>query len=153
MGVNLAANPRRGWGWPALSKKAHYFDDSPSCLCGGWLYAGGLEAGNDGSPDNCKACQRRLAKLREDERPHALRRYFWEYYSDSGTAYGYDERDAKNYLKRLYRRVNMPAGFKIWEALPGDDYKGAENPEVRDIMEKTRIERPEDWEPPKRRGQ
>jgi len=56
---------KEGWGWPALSKKAHYFAHSLTSLCGHWLFGGSLEQGNDGSLDNCAACKRKLKKLRE----------------------------------------------------------------------------------------
>jgi hypothetical protein len=51
---------RRGWGWPLNSKKAHYFIGAES-LCRRWLYGGELEEGNDNSPDNCRACAKKLA--------------------------------------------------------------------------------------------
>lgn len=50
-----------GWGWPAFSKKAHYFLDGRS-LCMKWLFGGPLESGNDNSDDNCAACKRAVAK-------------------------------------------------------------------------------------------
>lgn len=52
-----------GWGWPANSKKAHFFINSRS-LCCKWLYSGHLEHGNDDSSDNCAECKRRKAKLK-----------------------------------------------------------------------------------------
>jgi len=52
-----------GWGWPMLSRKAHYFVDSRA-LCGHWLFFGKLNLGMDLSPDNCKDCRRRLEKRR-----------------------------------------------------------------------------------------
>jgi len=53
---------KEGWGFPAGSRKAHYFVGSMS-LCRRWgFYFGPLEQGNDGSPDNCPACMKALVK-------------------------------------------------------------------------------------------
>jgi len=54
---------KEGWGWPANSRKAHYFVDGLS-LCGRWGYFGEVEQGNDDSPDNCAVCKRLLKKRR-----------------------------------------------------------------------------------------
>ena len=51
-----------GWGWPGISKKAHWFTEDGRSLCGKWMYMGSLETGNDASADNCAECKRRLAK-------------------------------------------------------------------------------------------
>lgn len=52
-----------GWGWPANSKKAHYFlEGSIRSLCGKWAFTGERESGKDESPDNCAECKRRLLK-------------------------------------------------------------------------------------------
>ena len=50
-----------GWGWPGLSKKAHYFKDHRS-LCRKWLFGGALEphTGSFG-PDDCVGCKKKLA--------------------------------------------------------------------------------------------
>ena len=59
-------DPTRGWGWPMLSKKAHYFVDDRS-LCGKWLFSGydvGDHIGKPG-PDDCKACWKKLDRLTE----------------------------------------------------------------------------------------
>ena len=55
--------PSEGWGWPAASRKAHYFVAGRS-LCRGWAFTGlvSLFQGNDASLDNCKECQKALAK-------------------------------------------------------------------------------------------
>ena len=53
--------PRKGWGFPANSRKAHYFIDGRS-LCGKWAFFGNLEDSNDDSPDNCTACKKALQK-------------------------------------------------------------------------------------------
>ncbi len=59
---------KEGWGWPTLANRAHYFkDDVLSSLCGRWMYNGKLEQGKDNSPDNCKECIRKLAKLKEEK--------------------------------------------------------------------------------------
>ncbi|MBA7529732.1 hypothetical protein ES705_21931 [subsurface metagenome] len=56
---------KEGWGFPAESRKAHYFVDSMS-LCRRWgFYSGPLEQGNDDSPDNCAACAKELAKRKD----------------------------------------------------------------------------------------
>lgn len=56
---------RKGWGWPALSRKAHYFiyDKSMASLCLKWAYAGPLHDDNHNSPDNCKQCARLREKM------------------------------------------------------------------------------------------
>ena len=62
MATETKEKPKEGWGFPGTSKKAHYFVDMMA-LCGKWgFYAGPLELGNDGSPDNCAECKRKLAK-------------------------------------------------------------------------------------------
>lgn len=57
-----------GWTWLANAKKWHYFKGGRS-LCQGYLLfrhpGEGYQAGNDASPDNCKACQRELQKAKE----------------------------------------------------------------------------------------
>jgi hypothetical protein len=50
-----------GWGWPIRTKKAHYFKNGVS-LCGKWGFGGAVEQSNDNSPDNCKACRKKLAQ-------------------------------------------------------------------------------------------
>lgn len=51
---------KEGWGAPNAFGKWHYFRGKES-LCRKWfLYMGRLEQGSDNSPDNCKACMRRL---------------------------------------------------------------------------------------------
>lgn len=56
-----------GWGWPALSRKAHYFHDGRS-LCMSWLYGGPLTksqtVADKRGPDDCASCHKRLLKLR-----------------------------------------------------------------------------------------
>jgi hypothetical protein len=53
---------KQGWGFPAGSRKAHYFVDSMS-LCRRWgFYYGPLEQGKDDSPDNCPSCMKALIK-------------------------------------------------------------------------------------------
>lgn len=51
-----------GWGFPTLSRKAHYFVDTMSLCRKYGFYRGPLEQGNDDSPDNCAVCMKRLAK-------------------------------------------------------------------------------------------
>lgn len=57
--------PSEGWKFLIGVPKAHYFVNMRS-LCGRWgtLGDGGLELGNDDSPDNCKECVKRL-KIRQ----------------------------------------------------------------------------------------
>ena len=56
-----------GWGFPAASRKAHYFKAGRS-LCGKWLYQGNLDINQQMSdtpgPDDCRQCHRRLMKER-----------------------------------------------------------------------------------------
>lgn len=54
---------KEGWGLLINSKKWHYFVNGRS-LCGRWLCLslGDLERGNNSSPDNCKACQKKLKR-------------------------------------------------------------------------------------------
>lgn len=55
---------RQGWGFPAESRKAHYFIIEPGhnmgdSLCRGYVFYGGpTEQGNDNSPDNCIRCKK-----------------------------------------------------------------------------------------------
>jgi hypothetical protein len=53
-----------GWGWPMLSRKAHYFRGAMS-LCRRWMYTGTLEA-EDGkaSKDDCVPCRRAVDRER-----------------------------------------------------------------------------------------
>lgn len=59
----------RGWWFPLNSRRAHYFEDSLVSLCGGWMKLGDakLEDFGHDSPDNCKDCERRRKKRREQE--------------------------------------------------------------------------------------
>lgn len=55
-----------GWGWPALSRKAHYFlaGDSTS-LCRKWAFTGErIQAPvlDEPGPDDCTTCSRMLAR-------------------------------------------------------------------------------------------
>lgn len=51
-----------GWVWLVNSTKWHYMRNGQS-LCRRWGYFGSTyEQGNDNSSDNCKTCQRALAK-------------------------------------------------------------------------------------------
>lgn len=59
-------NKETGWTWLQNSVKWHYFSGKRS-LCGKYLIfvhpSEGYETGNDTSPDNCKACQKRLLSI------------------------------------------------------------------------------------------
>lgn len=52
---------KRGWGFPANSKRAHYFVEGRS-LCMKWIFMGQLYDDNHESPDNCAACKRLRAR-------------------------------------------------------------------------------------------
>ena len=51
------------WGWPARSRKAHYFDGGVS-LCRRWMYVGepleNQAVKDKPGPDDCKACWRKV---------------------------------------------------------------------------------------------
>ena len=57
---------KEGWKWLINATKWHYFVDNTS-LCGRWatLSYGDLESSNDESPDNCKACYKKLKSRQE----------------------------------------------------------------------------------------
>ena len=55
-----------GWGFPYLSKKAHWFIESRS-LCGKWMYMGVLHPDLFESPDDCAACRRKLEPRKAKE--------------------------------------------------------------------------------------
>jgi hypothetical protein len=57
----VSAKPA-GWGWPLLSKKAHYFYDGRS-LCGKWLFSGALTANDAHTVDDCADCTKRRAAM------------------------------------------------------------------------------------------
>jgi hypothetical protein len=55
-------NPDEGWGFPMLSKKAHFFRNGIS-VCGRWMFMGKLDAETGvRSPDDCKACTKKVLK-------------------------------------------------------------------------------------------
>jgi hypothetical protein len=58
-----SAESGEGWGWPQLSRKAHYFRGTMS-LCRKWMFTGRLDDGSGpaSSPDDCATCRRLLAK-------------------------------------------------------------------------------------------
>lgn len=56
---------KEGWGWPVQARKAHYFVNMRS-LCDAWMFTGKLYPPEFSSPDDCKACTRKLAKRREE---------------------------------------------------------------------------------------
>lgn len=64
------ANKTGWWNPEPLKRKSfwHFFGEDGRSLCGTWLHLRGeLEQGNDNSPDNCKSCMKRLAKMKEKE--------------------------------------------------------------------------------------
>jgi len=58
----MKKKPKEGWGWPAMSRKAHYFVNGRS-LCGRWMYFGKLYS-EDFGEDNCKSCLKKLNRKR-----------------------------------------------------------------------------------------
>lgn len=60
---------KEGWLLLANSRKWHYFISGRS-LCREWMVIRRVdyELGNDDSPDNCKICQKKLAKLKAKEK-------------------------------------------------------------------------------------
>lgn len=54
----------KGWGFPYLAKKAHYFDsESMTSLCGKWMFTGARVDEFHQHDENCVACMRRREKL------------------------------------------------------------------------------------------
>lgn len=58
-----------GWTYLTNSKVWHHFREDGRSLCGKWLYFGKaeFEQGNDNSPDNCKACIKKLLTKQKKE--------------------------------------------------------------------------------------
>lgn len=64
---------QKGWGKPGVSRKFHYFDNSPDstdkgtslCRKFGFFFPGddGLEDDHHDHPENCADCRKRKAKL------------------------------------------------------------------------------------------
>jgi hypothetical protein len=48
---------KKGWGFPANARKAHYFVDGIS-LCRNWMFFGHADDTNHDSIDNCATCKR-----------------------------------------------------------------------------------------------
>ena len=54
----------KGWGFPYLAKKAHYFDaESMTSLCGKWMFTGARVDEFHQHDENCVACMRRREML------------------------------------------------------------------------------------------
>ena len=53
----------KGWGFPARSRKAHYFNDDPISLCGKWMFIGERFDNKHEHPDNCKPCMKKRNAL------------------------------------------------------------------------------------------
>jgi hypothetical protein len=62
--AELSKEERAGWGFPAASRKAHYFDGDLISLCGKWVYSGPLEPDEGTSKDDCAACRKKLDKAK-----------------------------------------------------------------------------------------
>jgi hypothetical protein len=64
----MSDGPNAGWGYLRNSPKWHYFDKlTAMSACGKWMRLGSmndLDDSNDGSVDNCKACQRKVKTMR-----------------------------------------------------------------------------------------
>ncbi len=59
-----------GWGFPANSRKAHYFRAGESrSVCGKWMYFGTRELPDFRSPDDCAECIRRGGLSQDRETP------------------------------------------------------------------------------------
>jgi hypothetical protein len=54
-----------GWHFLTNAPKWHYFMQDGRSLCGRWMTFGRVfEQGNDGSPDNCAACRKKLERFK-----------------------------------------------------------------------------------------
>ena len=53
---------KQGWGIVEESKKRHYFDEGGRSICGSWLFFGKMEDDGVCREDNCKTCEKKLAK-------------------------------------------------------------------------------------------
>jgi len=53
-----------GWGFPANSRKAHWFVKGMA-LCRKWMFFGALTGDNGKSQDDCAACRRILDSTRK----------------------------------------------------------------------------------------
>ncbi len=53
-----------GWFWPVNSRKAHYYDETKTSVCGKWaIWAADPEFDSfdsPKSPDDCAACRKRV---------------------------------------------------------------------------------------------
>lgn len=73
--ATLADESTRGWFWPPSgTRKAHYFNGSGEAVCRkymlwpgvfGTLHPRNFDDAGDDIPDNCAACKKAVAKLRE----------------------------------------------------------------------------------------
>jgi len=54
----MASEQRIGWGWPVLSRKAHFFNNDAVSICRRWMYTGPVDRGDFKSIDDCAACRR-----------------------------------------------------------------------------------------------
>lgn len=68
--VAEASRQTSGWGWPGLSRKAHYFHNNDISLCGKWMFTGERVGSMEkAGPDDCAECKRRVAKLLAKTQP------------------------------------------------------------------------------------
>lgn len=59
----------KGWGFPLLAKKGHYFAEGEAIsLCGKWMYTGEREPSLTWVTSQCQQCRKRLKKAEEDAR-------------------------------------------------------------------------------------
>lgn len=50
----------KGWGFPYLAKKAHYYNQGDSTsLCGKWMYTGERVDSMHDHKDNCVSCMKK----------------------------------------------------------------------------------------------
>ena len=58
----------RGWWRPPAGSKFHFVGDDERALCGQWAYLQGQLLPEDGpSPDDCKACRRKVDAMKAKE--------------------------------------------------------------------------------------
>lgn len=67
---------RYGWFWPPNARRAHFFFDTPTSICGGYLLfafaqldAREFENSDHNSPDNCARCKKLRAESAYYQQP------------------------------------------------------------------------------------
>ena len=70
--VAVATLPE-GWGWPANSRKSHYFQEGEAIsVCGKWMFTGQRERDSFESSDDCASCRRWVKRHRPDDQTRGL---------------------------------------------------------------------------------